>query len=387
MNGFELPPRLYLDNAATSFPKAPGVAEAIHRYLTEEGVSLGRATTRAGEDLARRVGQLRQRIARLFGVKRDGEVVFTFSGTDSLNTVLHGSLRPGDHVVTTDIEHNSVLRPLDWWSRRGVAVTHVPCDAEGRVSPTDLREALRAETRLVAVSRASNVTGTIQPIAEFAAAAHQVGAKILVDASQSAGHVPIDVAAEGVDFLACSGHKGLLGPLGTGLLVMSREAAEGLDSFRQGGTGTQSESAEQPRHGPEKFEAGNHNSPGLVGLAAAVEWMEGQGLEALRRHELERTEQLLAGLAGLPHVRVPGPAARERVGVVSLTVEGSDSRDVAAILDADFGIEVRAGLHCAPRIHERIGTMGSGGTVRFSPGFATTAEEIDRVIEAVAALR
>lgn len=386
MNASDLPPRLYLDNAVTSFPKAPGVADAVHRYLTAEGVSLGRATTRAGEDLARRVGQLRQRAARWFNAGPDGEVVFTFSGTDSLNTVLHGFLRPGDHVVTTDIEHNSVLRPLDWWSRRGVSVTHVSCDAEGRVSPDDVRGALRAETRLVAVSHASNVTGTIQPVADFAAAAHQVRAKILVDASQSAGHLPIDVSAARIDFLACSGHKGLLGPLGTGLLVMNRESAEQLESFRQGGTGTESESAEQPRHGPEKFEAGNHNSPGLVGLGAAFEWIESQGIEALRRHELELTERLLGGLAGLPHVRVPGPAARERVGVVSLTVEGIDSRDVAAILDADFGIEVRAGLHCAPRIHERLGTVRSGGTIRISAGFCTTGDEIDRVTEAIAAM-
>jgi len=382
----DLPPRLYLDNAATSFPKAPGVAEGVHRYLTEEGVSLGRATTRAGEDLARRVSQLRLRLARFFGAGPDGEVVFTFSGTDSLNTVLHGFLRPGDHVVTTDIEHNSVLRPLDWWSRRGVAVTHVPCDDAGRVSVDDLRSAIRPETRLVAVSHASNVTGTIQPIADFSEAAHRVGAKILVDASQTAGHLPIDVAAARVDFLACSGHKGLLGPLGTGLLVMSGESADELESFRQGGTGTQSESAEQPRHGAEKFEAGNHNSPGLVGLAAALEWIEGQGFAALRGHEVERMERLLEGLSRLPRFRVPGPAARERVGVVSFAIEGIDSRDVAAILDADFGIEVRAGLHCAPRIHERIGTVGSGGTVRLSPGFGTSADDIARVLEAVSAL-
>ncbi len=377
-------PRIYLDNAATSFPKPPGVVEAVSRYMTEEGVSLGRATTRTGDDLSRRISRLRTRLAAFFGAARGDDVVFTFSGTDSLNTVLHGFLRPGDHVVTTDIEHNSVLRPLEWLRGRGIDVTHVRCDSEGRVSPDDVRSAVRPQTRLVAVSHASNVTGTIQPIAEFASIAHAGGARILVDACQTAGHLPIDVRRDGIDFLACSGHKGLRGPLGTGVLILSADAAGTLESFRQGGTGTLSDSPLQPAAGPEKFEAGNHNTPGLVGLAAALEWIEQEGLDRLRQHEVEQTGLLIDSLRTHPNIRTPGRSPEDRVGVVSLVVEGLDSRDVATILDSEFGIEVRAGLHCAPRIHEAIGTAASGGTVRLSPGPWTDRQQIAAAADALA---
>ena len=187
------PPRIYLDNAATSFPKPPGVVEAVTRYLTDEGVSLGRASTRSGEETARRVSQLRTKLGQFFGAGPGDEVVFTFSGTDSLNMAFHGFLKPGDHVVTTDIEHNSVLRPLEWLRQRGIAVTHVPCDSAGRVATDDIRQAIRPETRLLAVSHASNVTGTIQPIADFAELARKHGSRILVDACQTAGHIPISI--------------------------------------------------------------------------------------------------------------------------------------------------------------------------------------------------
>lgn len=377
-------PRIYLDNAATSFPKPPGVVEAVSRYLTDEGVSLGRATTRSGEEAARRVSQLRTKLGQFFGTGPGDEVVFTFSGTDSLNMALHGFLKPGDHVVTTDIEHNSVLRPLEWLRQRGVAVTHVRCDSAGRVATNDVRRAMRPETRLLAVSHASNVTGMIQPIADFAELAHRHGARILVDACQTAGHIPISTRKAGIDFLACSGHKGLRGPLGTGVLVIARDAVPDLESFRQGGTGSHSDSPLQPAAGPDKYEAGNHNTPGLLGLAAALEWIEQEQLGALREREAAQTARLQEGLRYLPNVRVPGPEPDERVPVVSFVVEGIDSRDIASILDADFGIEVRAGLHCAPRIHAWIATLLHGGTVRFSPGLATTDGQIDAALDAVA---
>jgi cysteine desulfurase/selenocysteine lyase len=380
------PTRIYLDNAATSFPKPPGVVEAMSHYMAEEGVSLGRAATRAGDDLARRISQLRARLAAFFGAAGEDEVVFTFSGTDSLNTVLHGALRPGDHVVTTDIEHNSILRPLEWLRRREIGVTHVRCDDEGRVAPEDLRLAMRPETRLVAVSHASNVTGTIQPIADFASIAHAAGSRILVDACQTAGHLPIDLRRDDIDFLACSGHKGMRGPLGTGLLVIAAEAANSLESFRQGGTGTLSESPLQPAAGPEKFEAGNHNTPGLIGLAAALAWIEESGLARLRQREIEQTGLLMDRLRAISNVRVPGPSPEGRVGVVSLVVEGLDPREVATILDGEFAIEVRAGLHCAPRIHEALGTRDGGGTVRISPGSSTDNQQIVAATDALAAI-
>lgn len=376
-------PRIYLDNAATSFPKPPGVVEAVTRYLTDEGVSLGRATTRSGEETARRVDQFRAKLGQFFGAGPGDEVVFTFSGTDSLNMALHGFLKPGDHVVTTDIEHNSVLRPLEWLRQRGIAVAHVACDSEGRVATDDVRRALRPETRLLAVSHASNVTGTIQPIGEFAELARRRGARILVDACQTAGHIPLSIREAGIDFLACSGHKGLRGPLGTGVLVIAQDAVPDLESFRQGGTGSHSDSPLQPAAGPDKYEAGNHNTPGLLGLAAALEWMEQQGLGSLREREVAQTARLLNGLRRLPNVRVPGPEADQRVPVVSFVVDGFDSRDVASILDAEFGIEVRAGLHCAPRIHAALGTLPQGGTVRLSPGLATTDDQLDAALDAI----
>lgn len=378
------PPRIYLDNAATSFPKPPGVVEAVTRYLTDEGVSLGRATTRSGEETARRVGQLRTKLGQFFGAGPGDEVVFTFSGTDSLNMALHGFLKPGDHVVTTDIEHNSVLRPLEWLRQRGIAVTHVPCDSAGRVATDDIRQAIRPETRLLAVSHSSNVTGTIQPIADFAELARQHGARILVDACQTAGHIPISIREAGIDFLACSGHKGLRGPLGTGVLLIARDAVPDLESFRQGGTGSQSDSPLQPAAGPDKYEAGNHNTPGLLGLAAALEWIEQEELGALHEREAAQTARLQEGLRYLPNVRVPGPEPDQRIPVVSFVIEGFDSRDVASILDAEFGIEVRAGLHCAPRIHTALGTLPYGGTVRLSPGLATTEGQIDAALDAIA---
>ena len=378
------PPRIYLDNAATSFPKPPGVVEAVTRYLTDEGVSLGRASTRSGEETARRVSQLRTKLGQFFGAGPGDEVVFTFSGTDSLNMALHGFLKPGDHVVTTDIEHNSVLRPLEWLRQRGIAVTHVPCDSAGRVATDDIRQAIRPETRLLAVSHASNVTGTIQPIADFAELARKHGSRILVDACQTAGHIPISIRDAGIDFLACSGHKGLRGPLGTGVLVIARDAVPDLESFRQGGTGSHSDSPLQPAAGPDKYEAGNHNTPGLLGLAAALEWIEQEELGALHEREAAQTARLQEGLRYLPNVRVPGPEPDERVPVVSFVIEGIDSRDVASILDAEFGIEVRAGLHCAPRIHTALGTLPYGGTVRLSPGLATTEGQIDAALDAVA---
>jgi selenocysteine lyase/cysteine desulfurase len=300
---------------------------------------------------------------------------------------LHGLLRPGDHVVTTAVEHNSVLRPLAALRERiGIEVTRVPADGRGVVDAAAIERALSQPTALVAITHASNVTGAIQPIGDVARLAHDRGAVCLVDAAQSAGHLPIDVGDLGVDLLACSGHKGLLGPLGTGLLYVGPRIAERLQSFRQGGTGSRSESDRQPEQMPDKFESGNHNAPGLAGLDAALDWIESQGgVEALRAHELQLIGLLTSGLAEIPGVRVYGPAAPEsRTGVVSVTIDGFDPQDAAAVLDENFGIETRAGLHCAPGAHEAIGTAQSGGTLRLSPGPFTTR---DQVAAAVAAIR
>lgn len=377
--------RVYLDNAATSWPKPPAVYDAVDSYLRESGVAVGRGATRRGTELQRVVDRCRTRGARILGAASPKQVIFTFNGTDALNLAIQGLLRSGDHVVTTDVEHNSVLRPLSHLRRdRGVSVSHVRPEPGGVVRVDDIIAAMRPETRLVAVSHVSNVTGAIQPVEDIVHAAKARGAFTLIDAAQSAGHLPINMSSLGADLLACSGHKGLLGPLGTGLLVLRPGIEEQLDSQRQGGTGTQSEEEQQPQTLPEKYESGNHNAPGLVGLEAALAWIEERRVDSLRSHERELTGQLIAGLRGIPGARLFGPADPDRqCGVVSFTLAGYAPQEAASILDEHFDVECRAGLHCAPRMHRALGTFETGGTVRFSPGPFTTPAEVEQAIVAV----
>jgi cysteine desulfurase family protein len=377
--------RIYLDNAATSWPKPSAVYDAVDAYQRRSGMAVGRGATRRGLELQRIVDRCRKRAADLLRAESPERIIFTFNGTDGLNIALHGLLRPGDHVVTTVMEHNSVLRPLrELKERIGVEVTYVPADATGLVAPDDVRAALTPRTRLVAMLHASNVTGTIQPVAEVGAIARAAGALFLIDAAQTAGHLPIDLSQLPVDVLACSGHKGLLGPLGAGLLYVRPGVESQLCSLRQGGTGSQSEDDRQPEFLPDKYESGNHNAPGLVGLDAALGWIAERGGNALRRHEVALTGRLLGGLQALRNVRVHGPLdAEARTGVVSLTIAGLDPQDAAAILDETFGIETRAGLHCAPRAHQAIGTFAGGGTVRLSLGAFTTEDDVDAALRAI----
>jgi selenocysteine lyase/cysteine desulfurase len=265
-----------------------------------------------------------------------------------------------------------------------VEVSIVPADATGRIDPTDMRQAIRPHTRLLAMIHASNVTGTIQPIAEVAEIAQAAGVLFLVDAAQSAGHVAIDVAAIGIDLLACPGHKGLLGPLGTGLLYLKPGVEESVESLRQGGTGSQSEEDHQPDSLPDKYESGNHNAPGLVGLEAGLAWLAEQKPGQLRQHEMELTAKFLEGINSLSNIQVHGPNDPERqVGVVSVTVAGYEPQVLASILDENFQIQIRSGLHCAPLAHQTLGTLASGGTARFSFGPFTTNEHIEAAVEAL----
>lgn len=380
-------PRIYLDNAATSFPKPESVYTSVDDYNRRLGAAAGRGAYGSAVEASEIVRRCRLNLSRLFNAEGPDRFAFTHNGTDALNLAIHGLLKPGDHVVTTATEHNSVLRPLRAWADRGVTVSVVECDESGRVSPDDVKPAIRPETRLVAVTHASNVTGAIQPIAEIGEVARAVGAIVLLDAAQTAGHVPIDLATLPVDLLAASGHKGLLGPLGTGLLYVRPEIDEELAPHRQGGTGTSSEDDRHPSTMPARLEAGNLNMPGLAGLEVATRWLAGRGVESIRRREEELTGKLLEGLATTPGVRLHGKNQPERrVGVVSVTVDGWAPHDLAAVLDAEFGVEVRAGLHCAPLIHRRIGVPDGGGTLRLSLGAFTTPEEVDAAIEALHAV-
>jgi cysteine desulfurase / selenocysteine lyase len=380
--------RTYLDNAATSWPKPETVYAAVDRYQREVGAAAGRGAYSHAVEAQRIVAEARRGCAELWGASDPDRIVFGFNGTDVLNLAIHGLLRSGDHVVTTVCEHNSVLRPLADAARQlGVEVTYVGCDGAGFVDLSDVQRALRPRTRLAAVTHASNVTGAVQPIAEIARVAHMSDALLLVDAAQSAGHVPLDVNALGADLVAASGHKGMLGPLGVGVLYVRPGVEKTLLPVRQGGTGTHSTEETPPDELPHRYEAGNLNMPALAGLAAATRFLIEKSVESIAAHEAELVNQFCDGLRSISGVRVYGPGEGQQRGpVVSLSVEGYDPQDFAAALDSAFGVECRAGLHCAPRMHAALGSLSRGGLVRFSCGWSTTRGDVDRALEAVAAL-
>jgi cysteine desulfurase family protein len=377
--------RIYLDNAATSWPKPEAVYEGVDRYQREIGGPNGRSGYREALEANRIVEQAREGVAALVGARDPRQIVLGFNGTDVLNLAIRGVVRPGDHVVTTVCDHNSVLRPLRALSEMAdVSVGYVPCDGQGFVSPDDVRAALRPDTRLVAVIHASNVTGAIQPIEAIGRIAREHEALFLVDAAQSVGHVPIDVGQLEADLIAAPGHKGLLGPLGTGWLYIRPGVERQLMPLRSGGTGSQSEQDRQPEELPDKYEPGNHNLPGLAGLAAATDFLQHEGIDAIHAHHTRLVSRLLEGLRDLEGLTVHGPqTATGRTSVVSVTLDGYDPQELAAAIEATHRIQCRAGLHCAPRMHEALGTTAGGGTLRLSPGYATTLEEMDAVIAAL----
>ena len=377
--------RIYLDNSATSWPKPEAVYDAVDHYQREIGAPNGRSGYSHAQESNRIVDRARRGVAALIGARDPSQVVFGFNCTDVLNMAIRGIVRPGDHVVTTVCEHNSVLRPLRALSEEAdVEVTYVPCDGQGYVSPDDVRTALRPDTRLVAVNHASNVTGCLQPIDEIGSIVRESRAFYLVDAAQSMGHVPLDVRNFEVDLMAAPGHKGLLGPLGTGVLYMRPGIEREMKSFRCGGTGTQSDEDRQPDVLPDKYEPGNHNLPGLAGLAAAADFLRTETVEAIQEHHTKLVARLLNGFGQIDAIRIYGPlSTKNRTSVVSITVDGYAPQELGAALESAFGLQCRAGFQCAPRMHESLGTTAGGGTLRFSPGYATTVEEIDVAITAL----
>lgn len=380
--------RNYLDNAATTYPKPAAVYSAVDNYQRRIGVAVGRGAYREAQDAQRIVNRCRQRAAELLQAESSERIIVTFSGTDGLNLGLMGLCRPGDHVVTTQLEHNSVIRPLRWLQdRRQVEVTTLRPDPQGRISPDSLRQALRPTTRLLAVQHASNVTGTVQPIEDLVAVAREFQVLTLVDAAQTAGHWPIQLAELPVDILACPGHKGMLGPLGTGLVYIRPGLERTLECYRLGGTGTQSEDDRQPDELPERYEAGNHNAPGLAGLEAGLSFLQDRGVAAIQKRDLELTERFVCGLREIRGVTVYGhDPGVPHVGVVSITIDGLAPQEAASILDESFGIQVRAGLHCAPGVHRFLGTLDRGGTIRFSIGPFTELQHVDHAVSAVSEL-
>lgn len=379
--------RIYLDNAATSWPKPEAVYATVDRYQRDLGAPAGRSNYHQAAEVERMILDTRRHLAELLGAEDPSRIIFTCNGTDSLNLALHGLVRRGDHVVTTVVEHNSVLRPLRYLEdTRGVSVTRVRCNAWGVVDPDDIRAALRPQTRLIALLHASNVTGALQPVEEVGRLARERGILYLVDAAQSVGHVPVNVQWLGASVVAASGHKGLLGPLGGGLLYLAPGVERQLEPLRQGGTGTQSLDDRQPPMLPDKYESGNLVVPAIVGLGAGVAYLRKRGPDDVRRHELKLTERLLDGLRGTAGVTVYGPPAVQRVGVVTITVAGYDPHELAALLDSAYAIQARAGAHCAPLLHAALGTIEKGGALRFSLGPFTTEDDITTTLKAVAEL-
>jgi len=372
---------VYLDNAATSWPKPEAVYWAVDRFMREVGATPGRGGHRREEEAQRIADQTREALARLVHAPDPQGVAFTLNATQAINMALKGLLHPGDHVVTSSIEHNALWRPLKALERRGVQVTAITCAPNGALDPADVEAALRPNTRLVATLHASNVLGTILPIAEIGQIAHRHGIRFLVDAAQTAGAYPIDMEAMRVDLLAFAGHKGLYGPHGTGGLVVRPGVA--LETWVEGGSGVESASETMPEALPARLEAGTQNAAGIAGLLEGVRFVLEQSVERIRAHEMEIAALLIEGLREIPGVTVLGPdALTRRTAVVSVTVEGYAPDQLATVLDQAFDVATRGGLHCAPQAHRTAGTLECGA-LRFSPGYFTTADEARHAVDAL----
>ncbi len=372
---------IYLDNGATSFPKPPTVAAAMSHFLLEVGGSPGRSGHRLSQEAARVVFECREALARLFGAADSRRIIFTLNATQALNTAIYGLLKPGDRVLTTAMEHNSTMRPLRDLEHRGVISLEVlPCDRAGRLDLGRLQAALATRSKLLAAVHASNVSGAILPLREVGAMTRAAGTLLLVDAAQSAGALPIDVEADGIDLLAFTGHKALFGPQGTGGL-WARTGVE-PEPLVRGGTGSNSELEMQPEFWPDRLESGTQNAVGIAGLLAGVSFIAETGLPAIQTREEALTRRLIDGLEGVAGITLHGPErAAARSPIVSATFAGLVPSEAGFLLEEGFGVLTRVGLHCSPAAHHTLGTYPQG-TVRFAPGFFTSDAQIDATIAA-----
>jgi cysteine desulfurase family protein len=372
---------VYLDNAATSWPKPEAVYRAVNHFMREVGATPGRGGHRREKEAQRIADKARAALARLFNAPDPQGVAFTMNATQAINVALKGLLRPGDHAATSSIEHNAVWRPLKALERRGVQVTAAPCAPDGTLDPADVETALRPNTRLVALLHGSNVLGTLLPIAEIGEICRRRGIPFLVDAAQTAGAYPIDVEAMGIGLLAFAGHKGLYGPHGTGGLVVRPGVA--LETWVEGGSGVESASERMPEPLPARLEAGTHNAAGIAGLLEGVRFVLEQGVERIRAHEMAMAALLVEGLGEIPGLTTLGPDdPARRTPVVSIVVEGYSPDQLAGVLDQVFDVATRAGLHCAPQAHRTAGTLECGA-LRFSPGYFTTAADVRYAVESL----
>ncbi len=375
--------RIYLDNAATSWPKPEAVTEVVAQYLQQCGAPAGRGAYREATDVERAIARVRSQVAALIGAPEPSSIVFTCNGTDSLNLGIHGLVRPGDRVVSTVIEHNSVLRPLhDLMDRHQVEVTWIECDAGGLVDLEQFATVCHdLQPHVVVCNHTSNVTGAVQDLDQIRDITTRHQSLLIIDAAQSLGQIPFTLCETSDHVVAAPAHKGLLGMLGLGIAYVNAGVQQRLRPPRQGGTGTVSDHATQPTTMPDRFESGNLNVPAIMALGAGLDYLQATGIESIQLHHQQLIQRLAEGLGSVPGVRIFAADSSCQAGILSCEVEGYDPQEVAGLLDASYGIQVRAGHHCAPWIHQRLGA--AEGTVRFSVGPFNTADDIDATISAV----
>ena len=372
----------YFDNAASSWPKPPGVAQAMVEAVNDFGANPGRGSHRMAVEASKSMFRTRKKLATLFGIRNPNDIAFALNTTAALNAAILGFAKPGDHIVCTAAEHNSVRRPIEWLkANKGVAASYVEMSEDGTLDPAEVQRSLRPDTRLIVVNHSSNLLGSIVPLEAIAEIAKSHGAALLVDAAQTAGVLAIDVARMGIDMMAFPGHKALYGPQGTGGLYLSPELD--VEPIVLGGTGSQSEAIGQPTVRPDRYESGTQNGPGIAGLGAGLDFVLHETPTNIHTKEWTFTQRLMEGLLRIGGIRVLGPKlGQPRTGIVSFVAEGIDSAELSFVLDQHFRIAVRAGYHCTPLAHRTAGTE-STGAVRASVGAFTTEEQIEYFLESM----
>ena len=374
---------IYLDNASTSFPKAPTVATAMSDYITNRGININRGAYSLAYDVEDIIYTTRQRLNTLFNGHDPSHVIFTQNVTMSLNMVIKGLLKSGDHVLVSSMEHNAVMRPLTQLLDKGITFDIIPCDKMGSIQLESMDSLIRPNTVALIINHASNVCGTIQPLESIGSICKTHNLQFIVDAAQTAGVIPIDVKACHIDALCFTGHKGLLGPQGIGGIILTKEMAQNLTPLIAGGTGSFSHLETLPTHMPDAFESGTLNLPGIIGLNEGLAYIESQGMENIHNHELVLTQSFLEGLQSIDGINIVGKQnIQDRTAVVSITIDGMDPASIAYELESTYHIMTRVGLHCAPRAHQTLGTYPEG-TVRFSFGYANTLKDVESALSAL----
>ena len=374
---------IYLDNASTSFPKAPTVATAMSDYITNRGININRGSYALAYDVEDIIYTTRQRLNTLFNGHDPSHVIFTQNVTMSLNMVIKGLLKAGDHVLVSSMEHNAVMRPLTQLLDKGITFDTIPCDSTGSIQMDSIEPLIRPNTVALIINHASNVCGTIQPLESIGPICKAHNLQFIVDAAQTAGVIPIDVKACHIDALCFTGHKGLLGPQGIGGIILTKEMAQNLTPLIAGGTGSFSHLETMPTHMPDAFESGTLNLPGIIGLNEGLAYIESQGMENIHNHELALTQAFLEGLQSIDGINIVGKQnIQDRTAVVSITIDGMDPANIAYELESTYHIMTRVGLHCAPRAHQTLRTYPEG-TVRFSFGYANTHKDVESALSAL----